>query len=148
MSTAFSRGSRLPSAVGLGFWRKMEDSNPQETIADLHIGFLDRCATRYTNLPYCRIAVLRYFYRRHFPTGQPLPPRLSAIHRQPQCHAANCTDFGFGGKRRYRAILSGSSDRHTSVYVIFPYGGACRIRTYPLLSEANGFAVRPLVPFE
>lgn len=23
----------------------MEDSNPQETIADLHVGFLDRCAT-------------------------------------------------------------------------------------------------------
>ena len=23
----------------------MEDSNPQETITDLHVGFLDRCAT-------------------------------------------------------------------------------------------------------
>lgn len=33
-------------------WRKMEDSNPQETIADLHVGFLDRCANHYTNLPY------------------------------------------------------------------------------------------------
>ena len=30
----------------------MEDSNPQETIADLHVGFLDRCANHYTNLPY------------------------------------------------------------------------------------------------
>ena len=27
-------------------WRKMEDSNPQETIADLHVGFLDRCPDR------------------------------------------------------------------------------------------------------
>lgn len=26
-------------------WRKMRDLNPQETIADLHVGFLDRCAT-------------------------------------------------------------------------------------------------------
>lgn len=32
-------------------WRKMEDSNPQETIADLHVGFLDRCANHYANLP-------------------------------------------------------------------------------------------------
>ena len=30
----------------------MEDSNPQEIIAYLHVGFLDRCANHYTNLPY------------------------------------------------------------------------------------------------
>lgn len=35
--------ARPPSRQAL--WRKMEDSNPQETIADLHVGFLDRCAT-------------------------------------------------------------------------------------------------------
>ena len=33
-------------------WRKMEDSNPQENIAALHVGFLDRCANHYANLPY------------------------------------------------------------------------------------------------
>ena len=34
----------------------MEDSNPQEIITYLHVGFLDRCASHYTNLPYipCR----------------------------------------------------------------------------------------------
>lgn len=26
-------------------WRNRQDSNPQETIADLYVGFLDRCAT-------------------------------------------------------------------------------------------------------
>ena len=36
----------------------MEDSNPQETITDLHVGFLDRCATvtpifRIAELPFC-----------------------------------------------------------------------------------------------
>ena len=36
----------------------MEDSNPQETIADLHVGFLDRCHTSLANLP-C-VAGLRY----------------------------------------------------------------------------------------
>ena len=29
----------------------MEDSNPQENIAALHAGFLDRCANHYANLP-------------------------------------------------------------------------------------------------
>lgn len=33
-------------------WRKMEDLNPQENIAALQIGFLDRCANHYANLPY------------------------------------------------------------------------------------------------
>ena len=47
----------------------MEDSNPQETIAGLHIGFLDRCANRYTNLPYMSAAEkteLPFPLRQHF----------------------------------------------------------------------------------
>ena len=36
--------------------RKMEDSNPQETIADLHVGFLDRCATVTLIFRVCRRA--------------------------------------------------------------------------------------------
>ena len=42
----------IPITLYCPVWRKVEDSNPQETIADLHAGFLDRCDSRYTNLPY------------------------------------------------------------------------------------------------
>ena len=41
----FAAGLLAMCSAGFRFWRKMEDSNPQETIADLHVGFLDRCAT-------------------------------------------------------------------------------------------------------
>ena len=40
-------------ALPYGIWRRVEDSNPQGTIADPHVGFLDRCDSRYTNSP-CR----------------------------------------------------------------------------------------------
>lgn len=35
----------VPITLYYPIWRKMEDSNPQDPITDVHVGFLDRCLT-------------------------------------------------------------------------------------------------------
>ena len=60
----------------------MEDSNPQEIIAYLHVGFLDRCASHYTNLPCmpCRDCAGAFILdKRAASYGLQLPVRKEAI---------------------------------------------------------------------